>query len=83
MSTSESHTFSHVVHVAKWSEEQTAQASAQLGIDPEALTQEHFASLGFQPEEEINVDQVAGTVTHIDHDGRSRVLHIDEWNKEH
>jgi hypothetical protein len=83
MSTSESGTFRHVVHVAKWSQTQTAAAAAQLGIDPEALTHEHFTSLGFEPEEEINVDHVAGTVTHTDQDGQQRTLLIDEWNEEH
>lgn len=83
MSTSESHTFQHVVYVAKWSKAQTAAASAQLGIDPEALTHDHFTSLGFEPEEEISVDHVAGTVTHTDQDGQQRTLHIEEWNEEH
>jgi hypothetical protein len=83
MSNSESGNFHHVSQVNKWSEEQTQAAAAQLGIDPGALTNDHFTSLGFQPEESIHVDHDEGTVTHVDHDGRVRTLHIDEWNKEH
>lgn len=78
---SDSATSHQVFHVSKWSAEQTERTSRQLGIDPEALTQEHFAAMGFEPEEAIHIDQAQGTVTHTDAQGQIHTLTIEDWNR--
>jgi hypothetical protein len=70
------------MRLAKWSEEQTAQAAEHYGVAPEDLTHDHFADLDWAPAEEIRIDHVTGKVIHLDSQGNRRVLTIEEWNRE-
>jgi hypothetical protein len=75
--------FRHQARVTKWTAEQTAAAAEHYGISSDELTHEQLMDMDFEPDEEIEVDHEAGTVTHTDREGRKRTLHIEEWNAEH
>ena len=77
---SESGTFNHVAEVHKWSEQQTTEAARYHGVDPDELTQDHFTSLGWEPEEHLLVDHTANTVIHNVRGGGGTYT-IEEWNQ--
>lgn len=65
------------ITVKKWSADQTNQAAAHHGVDPDDLTNDHFDALGLDPET-INVNYSTQEVVH-----KGQTYTLSEWNNSH